>query len=144
MEINNKQLIINYSFQGTEGTLESPIYLINNDLIIGKTIEDEYNMAITGFKTENEIKLVKLPEIFDFAPVYWHGIKSNDHFKGNFNFFELLPAHAQAMYSSIVKTFNNLESKLENIEDTAQNMINILKNQTYETPNTGNGLIYLK
>ena len=144
MKIDNKKLIINYSLQGTEGSLESPIYLINNDIIVGKTIEDGCNMGITGFKTENEIKLIKLPEIFDFAPVYWEGIKSNDHFKGNFGFFELLPAHAQAMYSSIEKTFMNLETKLKNIDETTQNMINILKKQPYETPNTGNGLIYLK
>lgn len=144
MGFDKKKLIINYSSEGTKGTLESPIYLINNGLIVGKTIEEGYNMAITGFKTEDEIKLVKLPEVLDFDPVFWHGIKSNEHFKANFGFFDLLPNHAKKMYSSIANTFQNLENKLEKIEGTTERMINIIKTAPYQYDTHGNGLIYLK
>jgi hypothetical protein len=143
-----KQLYINYTTnEGIKGALDSSIYLVNNNAIVGKGIEEGFNFTLAGYTDKEKIKLLKLIEYAEFDPVYWEGSNFQEGFKGKFSFVPIIsyfPADHGIMYDSIKDSFENFESGKNNLDEIAIQIIRRLENMPYEINNPhGEGTIYL-
>ena len=142
--MEQKNLIINSSYISGEKSKEVfPIYLENN-LFFGKTNESEYNVGIIGTIEDKKIKILKIPEIWQYTPILWQGIVCIENaFQGHFDYFRKLEFDSQKYYSSIENTIKELKNNNLYLDENTRNIVNIIRKEKYENPNIGNCLIEL-
>jgi hypothetical protein len=135
MELERKNLEINYNQGFTQFTLSGKAYFIGNELIVGKGTrtekykESEKEMGIVGFKGEKKIKLLGAMNAAGprTDPIYWEFFNSRGEFKGPFRFFLNCLNDETELYTTISNYFNQLEKGTLQQNDLINNWANSIK-----------------
>ena len=106
-----------------------------------KGIEKKEDIVLTGFVEGNNLKLLKLPDSFKFDPAYCTTMRNGNFFEGYFGFVSTLPKPKHQIYSSIEKTFENINKGNYLVDKITSELIENLRQNYFKFSKTGSCII---
>ncbi|MGM5481453.1 MAG: hypothetical protein ACQESE_03505 [Nanobdellota archaeon] len=150
MEINKnnfvkRRLEINYFPKtGSQGTYELPIYIINNNFIIGKGSEQKEDFGLTGIITDKNLGFVKVPQSTKKQSVFWIADDfGKGEYEGSYDIYT--PSlHPVDFYNVITGSYDHFQEGIFEIDPTVISLANRMRTYLQMNPDEGRGIIRIK
>ena len=142
MHLEKKELVLNYKFYKKKGNLQIPVQILDG-LIIGKGIEKIEEIVLAGFITNSNLRLLKISNSYESDPVYCTLMRDGSSFGGYFGPISLLPRIEHDLYSSIERTFDNIDGGNYLIDKTTFELIEKLRQNPFEFNRGGSCMVKL-